>query len=224
VGSWLIAQYMKTADEADRERLAHAIRSGWVSWHGLPFTLHTEICSAELYEYGLSFSKELDRQFGTKTISAKCTDAPGHTASVVPRLADSGIRFLHMGVNPASACVDVPPVFRWSFMGRSINIMYNGDYGEFTRIPHTDTYVYFAHTGDNLGPQSAEDVIRVYEEIHKDYPGAEVRAGTLNDVAAEIAKVEDKLPLVTGEMGDTWIHGAASDPKKLAQYKAMLRL
>lgn len=224
VGSWLVYQYLDSGTEAQQQLLSDAIRNGWVSWHGLPFTMHSEVCSAELYEYGLSLSKELDSRFGMKTTGSKCTDVPGHTAAVIPHLADNGITLLHIGVNPASAPVDVPSVFRWEFGGKAINVMYNGgDYGEFTRIPETDTYVYFAHTGDNLGPQSAEAVLQVYDEIHAKFPGAEVVAGTLNDVANEVEKVSAMLPVVTGEMGDTWIHGAGTDPQKMNQYKALLR-
>lgn len=224
VGSWLVYQYLENGSEAQQELLSNAIRNGWVSWHGLPFTMHSEVCSAELYEYGLSLSKELDNRFGMKTTGAKCTDVPGHTAAVIPHLADNGVTLLHIGVNPASAPVDVPSVFRWEFEGKAINVMYNGgDYGEFTRIPETDTYVYFAHTGDNLGPQSAEAVLQVFDDIYAKFPGAEVVAGTLNDVADEVEKVSGLLPVVTGEMGDTWIHGAGTDPQKLNQYKALLR-
>jgi hypothetical protein len=32
------------------------------------------------------------------------------------------------------------------------------------------------------------------------------------------------LPIVTGEIGDTWIHGVASDPLKLARYREVARL
>ena len=224
VGSWLVAQYLESADEAQKDRLCDAIRKGWVSWHGLPFTMHSEICSAELYEYGLSISKDLDRRFGKTTTGAKCTDVPGHTAAVIPHLADNGIKLLHIGVNAASASVEVPSVFRWRFAGKEIFVMYNGgDYGEFTQIPGTDTYVYFAHTNDNLGPQSTDEIVRIYNGIYAEYPQATVVAGTLNDVAEAVAEIGDALPVIEGEMGDTWIHGAGTDPQKVSQYKALLR-
>lgn len=224
VGSWLVTQYLETADEEAKAQLMDAIEKGWVSWHGLPFTMHSEVCTAELYEYGLSLSRKLDAQFHTKTTGAKYTDVPGHTAAIIPYLVKNGMTFLHIGVNPASTAVQVPSVFRWKYGEYAINVMYNGGaYGEFTRIPGTDTYVYFAHTDDNRGPQSAEVVYQVYDEIYSRFPGATVRAGTLNDVAAAVEKVSSMLEVVDGEMGDTWIHGAGTDPQKMSQYKALLR-
>jgi hypothetical protein len=32
-----------------------------------------------------------------------------------------------------------------------------------------------------------------------------------------------QLPIVQGEVGDTWNYGTASDPHKLAEYRALLR-
>ena len=40
-------------------------------WHGLPFTTHTEIMDASLFEFGLSISGDLDRKYGKTTIAAK---------------------------------------------------------------------------------------------------------------------------------------------------------
>lgn len=223
-GSWLIAQYLRTQSAADVAQMEEAIRNGWISWHALPCTMHSELCTGELYDYGLSLSRELDARFGRETIGCKCTDVPGHTAAIIPYLAASGVELLHIGVNPASTPADVPTVFRWKFADSEITVMYNGgDYGEFTQIPGTDTYVYFAHTGDNLGPQSAAEIFGVYDTIHAKYPEATVCAADLSDVARAVAAVRDALPVVEAEMGDTWIHGAATDPQKVAQYRALLR-
>jgi hypothetical protein len=170
-GSWLIANYLRTQGREAVEEMEQAIRNGWISWHALPFTMHSELCSAQLYDYGLSLSQELDARFGRTTTGSKCTDVPGHTAAIIPHLAAHGVKFLHIGVNPASTPADVPPVFRWQFANSEITVMYNGgDYGEFTQIPGTDTYVYFAHTGDNLGPQSAAEILSVYDTIRANIP------------------------------------------------------
>lgn len=105
-GSWLIWKFLE--ESPDAELLEDAIRHGEVRWHGLPFTTHTECMNQELFEYGTSLSAKLDQHFGMKTVAAKMTDVPGHTISMVPLLAEKGIRFLHIGVNPASTKPDVP--------------------------------------------------------------------------------------------------------------------
>ncbi len=43
-------------------------------------------------------------------------------------------------------------------------------------------------------------------------------------MANAVAPYRDKLPVVTEEIGDTWIHGCASDPLKVARYREMARL
>jgi hypothetical protein len=43
-------------------------------------------------------------------------------------------------------------------------------------------------------------------------------------MANAIAPYRDKLPVVAQEIGDTWIHGCASDPLKVARYREVARL
>ena len=112
-GSWLISEFLKLPNPAMVSRMENAIKNGDITWHALPFSTHTELADSSLYELGIRISKELDRRFGKTTISAKMTDVPGHTRSLVPILAKNGIRFLHIGVNSASTAPDVPALFRW---------------------------------------------------------------------------------------------------------------
>lgn len=225
-GSWLVDQYLAQASDKQREQMCSAIAKGWMSWHALPFTMHSELCDGPLYNYSLSISQRLDARFGKQTIAAKNTDVPGHTIAIVPLLAAAGVRLLHIGVNAAATAPEVPDLFRWRAPdGQSVIVMYNkGGYGEFAEVPGTDTAVYFAHTEDNLGPQSAREILAIYDELHKKYPEAQIKAGDLNDVARLAMQIEDRLPVVTQEIGDTWIHGAGSDPQKMARYRALLRL
>lgn len=225
-GSWLIDQYRCQASEAAIAEIDEAIQNHWIRWHGLPTTMHSEAADETLFRYGLSISKNLDEAFGVTTIAGKYTDVPGHTRAIVPLLADAGIEFLHIGVNAASTAPDVPLYFRWqSPEGKEITVMYNkGYYGEFSVLPGTDTGVYFAHTNDNCGPSSADEILEIYAELHKQYPEAEIVAGDLNDLAMEIRGIRKYLPVVTQELGDAWIHGTGTDPQKMNQYRALLRL
>ena len=224
-GSWLIEEYLRTHSGKEGDAVRKCIQNGDICWHGLPFTTHTELMSAELLEYGLSISKKLDETFGKKTIAAKMTDVPGHTKAMIPFLKKAGIEFMHIGVNPASSGPCVPPLFRWQAdNGDMITVMYQTDYGEFAVIEGTDTAVYFAHTGDNLGVQSTEKIEEIFAKIHTEYPDAEIKAGNLNDLALAVREVENTLPIITDEIGDTWIHGVGADPKKVSQFRALERL
>ena len=224
-GSWLIHEYLRTHTGNEKEILIQGIKNGDIRWHGLPFTTHTELMSSKLFEYGLSISQSLDKQFERKTIAAKMTDVPGHTRAIIPYLRKAGIEFLHIGVNPASTVPEVPPIFRWKAKnGELLNVMYQMDYGEFSPIGDSGTAVYFAHTGDNIGVQSVEDIMQIFADLKKKMPHAEIVAGDLNDLALAVREIEDTLPVVTDEIGDSWIHGVGTDPKKVSQFRALERL
>lgn len=217
VGSWLIWEALKN----DRDSIVEkAIQDGILTWHALPFTTHTELMNKELFQYGLDISQKLDQKFGKKTIAAKMTDVPGHTIGMVPLLYEKGIKFLHIGVNPATPLPPIPDLFKWKLKDSQIIVMYQGDYGEAAEFE--DFVIYFAHTNDNCGPQSADEIISIYKDVHKKYPGCNLQAATLNDVAAYVEKTEN-IPTVEKEIGDTWIHGAGTDPVKLAHYRGVLR-
>ena len=217
VGSWLVWRALKRDADGTVER---AIRDGILRWHALPFTTHTELMSEKLFQYGLSLSAELDKRFGVTTVGAKMSDVPGHTVGMIPLMRRRGITFLHIGVNPATPLPPVPKLFRWKRGDDEIRVMYQGDYGEVEDFG--DFAVYFAHTGDNLGPQDAESVIAEYDKVRALFPDADIRAATIDDLAREVARLTD-LPVVENEIGDTWIHGAGTDPEKVSRYRKVLR-
>lgn len=217
VGSWLVWRALQRDRDGSVER---AIRDGILRWHALPFTTHTELMSPNLFEYGLSLSKKLDERFSLTTVGAKMSDVPGHTVGMIPLMKKYGVNFLHIGVNPATPLPPVPKVFRWKRGNDEIRVMYQGDYGEVEDFG--DFAVYFAHTGDNLGPQSANSVKAEYEKVRSLFPDCEITAATVDDLAREVAKMKD-LPVVEKEIGDTWIHGAGTDPEKVSRYRKVLR-
>lgn len=224
-GSWLIYEYLMRKSEKECAELGEAIRNGDICWHGLSCTTHTEIMDKELFQYGLSLSQRLDEKFGVKTIAAKMTDVPGHTKAMIPFLKKAGIELLHIGVNEASAVPDVPEIFRWQAdNGDTINVIYNGEYGNFTKLGDTGVALWFAHTLDNLGAQKPEEIIGIFRSLREQFPNAEIVAADLNDAAVALREAEDSLPVITDEIGDSWIHGTGTDPKKICQFKALEKL
>ncbi len=215
-GSWLIWEALKTDDGT----LEKAINDGIIAWHALPFTSHTELMSKKLFEYGLSLSQRLDKRFGKKTDGAKMTDVPGHTYAMIPSLNKYGVKFLHIGVNEATPMPKTPEIFRWRYKDSEIYVMYDGSYGNTTVLG--DKAIMFAHTMDNRGAQSAEAVEKLYKSLKKEYPDAVIKAATLSDLVP-ILQEQENLPVFEKEIGDTWIHGAGTDPKKVGQYRELLR-
>lgn len=224
-GAWLIHTYLEQADASNRTAMEEAIAAGDICWHAVPFTTHSEALDASLFEAGLHLSRKLDVRFGKTTISAKMTDVPGHTRGIVPILKRAGVQLFHIGVNGASMPPDVPPVFLWRAPdGSQLAVMIQKEYGGIMRIPHTEEAVAIMFTGDNHGPQTAAQVAETYLNLEKQFPGAEIVASDLNEVARVISGVEAQLPVVTAELGDSWIHGIGTDPWKIARMRELARL
>ncbi|AZN43147.1 DUF5054 domain-containing protein [Paenibacillus albus] len=224
-GSWLIHEYLKAATPEQRKRLEAGIASDRITWHGLPFTTHTELMDPALFDYGLSIAQQLNEKYGKKTIAAKMTDVPGHTLGLVPHMAKAGICYLHLGVNPASKQPSVPNLFIWKGTdGSEIVVNYAGSYGNMTLVEGFDEVMVFAHTGDNCGPPTAADIRQLFKQLAVQFPGAVVQASTMDAFAEKLLAHKELFPIVTEEIGDSWIHGAASDPLKIARYRELLRL
>lgn len=225
-GSWLIDQFLETSPAPERRLMEEAIAAGDIAWHALPFTTHTELMSVELFRFGLSISQRLDARFGRTTIAAKMTDVPGHTRGIVPLLAEAGVKLLHIGVNEASSLPDVPPVFVWrdEASGHELLLIYEGDYGGLVRVPGLSEALVLRMTGDNIGPPGVADVQSAYASLRERFPAAQIVPSTLEPFAAALDSVRGQLPVVTGEIGDTWIHGAGTDPQKLRALRELLRL
>lgn len=223
VGSYLPAYYLKRAGEAEKKKFEEAIRAGGIRWHRLPCTTHTELMDRDLFEYGLSIGEKLDEQFGIRTIAAKMTDVPGHTKAIVPLLAEHGVEYLHIGVNASSRVPNVPKLFKWQFEGKEIVVHYAADYGEST-VLKCGTALEFFHAHDNQGPPTQEDLEKEWQRLKQKYPNAKIEAGTLDDFARVLRLCKDELPVLTQEIGDTWIHGVGTDPDKVSRYCRLLQM
>lgn len=222
VGSYLVQYYMEHADKEGIESLKKAISMGNVEWHCLPCTTHTELMSAEIFKYGLEIGKNLDCMFGKHHFAAKMTDVPGHTIAMVPYLVQYGVKYLHIGINAASRPVDVPELCIVKYGEDEIILNYAKDYGE--ACVFKNIALEFAHTADNVGPPDEKAVHYEMKRLKQKYPNAEILSGSLEDFAQEVLPYKDELPVIIGEMGDTWIHGISTDPFKTAMIREMNRI
>lgn len=228
-GAWLVAEYLRTARPPARHDMDQAIRAGQVAWHALPFTTHSEMMDASLFAHGLSIAARLDAGYGRRTVAAKMTDVPGHSIGIVPLLAAAGVRYLHVGTNPGSATTDVPSSFVWRAPdGSEVVVSYSSSYGsqgyQALEAPGLDQALYVSLTNDNHGPPSSQVVAEIFAGLAAQYPGAEIRAARLDDFARPLWAGRHRLPVLTQEIGDSWIHGIASDPTLVRDFRELQRL
>ena len=221
-GAWLIWKYLHTASPEEVKRLEAAIARGDIVWNGVPYTVESESMNRPLFETCLSLSQRLDEKYGKKTVAAKMTDVPGHTRSIVAPMSRAGIRLLHVGVNPASPIPAVPEFCRWRDTdGSELILAYQQDYGAESILPGGKEAVSVNFTGDNHGPHTCEQVKTIYAGLRKRYPNARLVAASFNEVAEALWAVRDVLPVVTSEIGDTWIYGYGSAPVRMAKFRAL---
>ncbi|KJL33488.1 DUF5054 domain-containing protein [Microbacterium azadirachtae] len=228
-GSWLIDHVLRQGSPAQSERLDAAVRAGWIRWHGLALTTHTELMDPSLAAFAASIAHGLDARYDRRTIAAKMTDVPGHTIGLVPVLAAAGIEYLHLGVNGASAVPDVPEFFVWRAPGGAeVVVNYARSYGseglDLAVVPGGSDALHLAHTGDNNGPPTAAEVEELFAALAAAHPGARIVASSLDDFARALLPHREALPVVTEEIGDTWIHGAGADPLLTAGLGVLQRL
>ena len=103
-------------------------------------------------------------------------------------------------------------------------------YGGFTRpdnciiLPSGIALASFV-AADNTGPPSTtREVKAIFGRVRAIFPNAKVISSTWDRFVAEISPAEiATLPRFSSEWGDQWLAGMATDPSRLATYRATIR-
>lgn len=221
IPGWPMTRILET-DPARRGRILDAFREGRFVAHALPFTTHTESLELEELVRGFAFSSRLAEETGQPLPrDAKMTDVPSHSWVVPALLVRAGVDFLHLGCNPASASPDVPPLFWWEGPdgSRLLTCYSSAQYGS-GLFPPDDwphpVWLALIHTGDNQGPPPPEQVRELVEQAARERPEVKIRLGRLSDFADAVLAGNPDLPVIRGDMPDTWIHGILSMPQATA--------
>ena len=219
IPGWPLSQILWEGQDAGRRsRVMAAFKDKHFVVHALPFTTHTESLELEDLVRGMGFSSRLSREAGLELPhDAKMTDVASHSWVIPTLLKHAGVDFLHLGCNSVCSSPDVPTLFWWEGPdGSRLLTMYSaGDYGS-GLIPPKEwpykTWLALMHTGDNQGPPKPETIKKLLEEAKVNLPGVTVRMGRLSDFGDAIQKEKPELPVIRGDMTDTWIHGINSMP------------
>jgi hypothetical protein len=224
-GSWLLYEYLEQGTGEQRKLMEQAVSRGDIAWHALPYTWQTEFLDRSMIAGLLGLSRSLDGRFGRTTTGSKMTDVTGHSRGLVGPLAENGIKLLDIGANGGCNSPEVPALFVWKDPdGNSIVTMFHPEYGGLVQVPGSDLVVDIEVKSDNLGPHSIYEIMNIYWDLRQRFPKATVTAANLTEIANAIEPYRDKLPVVTQEIGDTWIYGVPSDPVKVARYREVVRL
>jgi len=221
--SWPLKTIIERCNPEQRKELDELIEEGQIVWHALPYTSHTDFCTAGDYIEGLRYAVMLSEKYNKPyPVSAKMTDVPGHGIMLPEILGKAGIKFLHLGCNAFANPPKVPDLFKWQApSGESVLAMYSkGGYGT-SLFPPDDwefpVWMALMHTSDNCGPHSADIIENLVRTIHSKYPNVEVVCGTMDDFYHELSKCDlSNVPVITKDLSDTWIHGVGTYPAEIS--------
>lgn len=209
-----------------------AVQQGDITWHAFPFNAELELYNPTFVDEGVALTHNLDARFGLPPkITLSQRDVPGTTQSAIPVLRRNGVQAVNVGVNGASGYPQVPKAFVWADpdSGESLYAMWHprgyGGYSvdEAVIVPGLTHALVTDWNGDNAGPYDAVTYMAHFADIQKEFPNAQIVASTFDNFTQYLPGVRDALPIITDEIGDTWIYGCPSDPKKLAIMRAFNR-
>jgi alpha-mannosidase len=218
IAGWPMKQMLAPGlDPKRKSAMEQAIIEGNLVVHALPFTTHTETLDQEDLVRGLGFSSRITRQYGLPPArDGKMTDVPSHSWIMPTLLTHANINFMQIGGGLVNHGPDIPMLFWWEGPdGSKLLTLYINAYGT-PRTPPADwpskTWLYLSMTGDNEGPPSPETVKRDIDFYKEKMPGVTVKIGKLSDFSDKVIAESPDLPVVRGDMPDTWVHGVMSNP------------
>jgi hypothetical protein len=234
---WLVEELFNATAQCATSRpnattlalVKEAIRRGDIVWEGKALNLNPELCDGDTFAHTLSQAARLNQHFGTGhgRAAAKSADVAGLSRSVVPYLAAAGMKMLHIGWNAQCSMPALPPTFRWRVNSSEILTLIADTYGDITLTLGWDQALLFDYSSDNRPPPTADVIIAYFESLRHAYPNAEVALSTLDDYAEELSRFSaanpQALPVVTQELGDSWLNLVGSDPWKAAAFRAIIR-
>jgi hypothetical protein len=218
LAGWPMAQILWPGQTPERRaRFLAAMRGQRLVPHALAFSTHTESLDLEDLTRGFLDSVELARLAGHPIpTAAKMTDVTSHTRATATVLAHAGVKFFHLGANEACSHLEVPLMYWWEGPdGSRVLTMFSSSYGSDLCPPRNwpyKTWLYMWMTSDNHGPPKTEEVAKLFARAKQDLPGVRVRFGQMSDFADALLAEKPELPVVRGDMPDTWIHGIGSMP------------
>lgn len=227
---WPVKYILENTSSEDKKGVEDALKNGNLRVHALPITFETESSDLETLVRGMSYSSEINRKYNQPLPrGAKLTDVPSHSWVLPTLLKHAGVDILHIGCNPGSTSPDVPTLFWWEGPDGSRLLTFNWAqyYGSGVLPPpgwKYKTWLAMIHTHENTGAPTPDKVEEVLKEAREKVPGARVRVGQLEDFYDALMKESPSIPVVRGDMPDTWIHGYMSMPREVKVNKSMQRV
>ena len=96
---WAVDSYLKNASEQDKKEFIEAVQNGWIELNALYANILTGLCRPEELYRMLQSAREVGELCNVEVNSAMISDIPGYTWSLVPVMAQSGVKYFSIGTN-----------------------------------------------------------------------------------------------------------------------------
>jgi hypothetical protein len=146
--------------------------------------------------------------------------------SSIPWFSKAGKVALHIGYNSACRVPEIPMAFKWVHEATNTSLLtyVNNNYGSEIIIPGVPHALVFLYTPDNSDPPTADEVETWWAQQQARYPNAQILVSSLDNFTTSILPYADTLPIITGEIGQSWSYGAPADNIKMSTCREIRRL
>ena len=96
---WALESYLDSCSSDKKEKVIKAIQDGSIGVDGMYANMLTGLCSPEEWIWLMEAVRRVNEKFNIKIESAMISDIPGWSWSIVPVLANAGIKYLSFGIN-----------------------------------------------------------------------------------------------------------------------------
>ena len=216
------------------ESLKAAVKAGDIYLHAFPHNADLGHATPTVIDAGINVTRWVEDTLGVSpSRSLSQRDVPGMPRSVVPLLHRRNISLVSVGVNSASMYPRIPSgnIFRWRDLHTDTEVYatwHPMGYGGIAKYdiavaPGSTHALLTDWNSDNMGPLTAMEYIQHFLAIQAEFPNAKIVASTLDNFTRVLDAVKEKIPVVTRDIGDTWVFGPASDARRTAHMRALHR-
>ena len=96
---WAAETYLRQAKPEQRDAFIDAVKKGWIGLQALLANELTGLCHPEELFHLTDFARDFAKKYGLSVKSAMITDIPSYTWSLIPALAQSGVKYFSSGPN-----------------------------------------------------------------------------------------------------------------------------
>lgn len=226
--------------EEEIDTMVNAIKSGYIAMHAGAMNMQYGMMNSDTVVASVQLVQQVYQQLGINYTSRVLSlrDVPGLTRNALTALSYAGVKAVSVGVNRRTSPPAVPQLFKWQSDLSVLGMWHKGgyplnpgpslenagglSYSDCLIIPEQQVALAFAFRADNTGPPaSLTEIEQCFVVLQEEFPDADIFASTLDIFYDEVLAKVTGIPTIKSEIGDTWLQGIQSDPRKVAEYRSL---